>query len=162
MLRRLGIRRRGDGSDNPSLLLPNGSRIVGLPGVEDTVRGYSAVSLLLIDEAARVDDAMYLALRPMLAVGRGDLWLMSTPWGKRGFFHEAWEYGGEKWFRMSVPATDCPRIPADFLEEERQAMGANWFEQEYLCGFVNSGASMFGRDDVEAAIDAEIVPLVFH
>ena len=30
----------------------------------------------------------------MLAVGDGDLWLMSTPCGKRGFFYEAWEHGG--------------------------------------------------------------------
>jgi hypothetical protein len=53
-----------------SLLFPNGSRIVGLPGIEVTVRGFSAVSLLLIDEASRVDDAMYKALHPMLAVGQ--------------------------------------------------------------------------------------------
>jgi hypothetical protein len=61
------------------LALPNGSRIVGLPGVEGTVRGFSAVSLLLIDEASRVSGATYKSLRPMLAVGNGDLWLMSTP-----------------------------------------------------------------------------------
>ena len=70
MVRKLGIRPRGDGDNAISLLLPNGSRIVGLPGMEETVRGFSAVSLLLIDEAARVEDAMYKALRPMLAVGR--------------------------------------------------------------------------------------------
>jgi hypothetical protein len=29
---------------------------------------------------------MYKSLRPTLAVGNGDLWLMSTPYGKRGFF----------------------------------------------------------------------------
>ena len=44
---------------------------MGLPGTEATVRGFSAVSLLLIDEAARVEDAMYKSLRPMLAVGDG-------------------------------------------------------------------------------------------
>ena len=80
----LRITPRGDGDNETSLLLPNGSRIVGLPGMEATVRGFSAVSLMLIDEASRVDDAMYKALRPMLAVGQGDLWLMSTPCGKRG------------------------------------------------------------------------------
>ena len=58
---RLGIRPRGDGDNTISLELPNGSRIVGLPGTEATVRGFSNVSLLLIDEAARVDDAMYKA-----------------------------------------------------------------------------------------------------
>jgi len=161
MLRKLGIRPRGDGGGDPSVLLPNGSRIVGLPGVESTVRCFSAVSLLLIDEAARVDDAMYLALRPMLAVGRGDLWLMSTPNGKKGFFHDAWEHGGDAWFRMSVPATKCPRIEKDFLEEERRTMGPVWFEQEYLCGFVDNGTSVFGRDLVEAALDESIEPLRF-
>jgi hypothetical protein len=73
MVMRLGIRPRGGGDNETSLLFPNGSRIVGLPGIEGTVRGFSAVSLLLIDEAARVEDAMYKALRPMLAVGDGDL-----------------------------------------------------------------------------------------
>jgi hypothetical protein len=87
-VRALGIRPRGDGDNTVSLLLPNGSRLVGLPGKEATVRGFSAVSLMLIDEAARVPDDMYKAVRPMLAVGSGDLWLMSTPNGKRGFFYE--------------------------------------------------------------------------
>jgi hypothetical protein len=161
MVTRLGIQPRGDGSGDISLVLPNGSRIIGLPGVEGTLRGYSAVSLLLIDEAARVADATYLALRPMLAVGRGDLWLMSTPFGKNGFFHEAWEYGGDEWFRMSVPATECPRIEKDFLEGERKAMGTAWFEQEFLCSFVENGTTMFGRDAVEAALDDDVEPLIF-
>ena len=52
--RKLGIRPKGDGDNEISLELPNGSRIVGLPGTEATVRGFSAVSLLLVDEAARV------------------------------------------------------------------------------------------------------------
>ncbi|MDQ1473009.1 MAG: hypothetical protein QOJ99_4489 [Bryobacterales bacterium] len=63
-LRQLGIKPVGDGDNETSLQLPNGSRIVGLPGTESTIRGFSSVSLLLIDEAARVTDAMYKALRP--------------------------------------------------------------------------------------------------
>jgi hypothetical protein len=74
MVSMLDIRPRGDGDNDVSLLFPNGSRIVGLPGIEGKVRGFSAVSMLLIDEASRVDEAMYRALRPMLAVGNGDLW----------------------------------------------------------------------------------------
>ena len=50
----LGIVPKGDGDNAISLQLPNRSRIVGLPGSEATVRGFSAVSLLLIDEASRV------------------------------------------------------------------------------------------------------------
>src|ERR1700681_4563545 len=84
--RKLEIRPRGDGDKEISLLFPNGARIVGLPGTEATVRGFSRVSLMLIDEAARVSDELYLAMRPLLAIGGGDLWVMSTPFGQRGFF----------------------------------------------------------------------------
>jgi len=63
--RRLGIRPRGDGDNSISLLFPNRSRIVGLPGTEGTVRGFSAVSLMLIDESSRVPDDLYRAVRPM-------------------------------------------------------------------------------------------------
>ncbi len=122
-LTQAGREAAGDGDNALSLALPNGSRIVGLPGTEATVRGFSAVSMLLIDEAARVEDAVYKSLRPMLAVGNGDLWLMSTPWGQRGFFYEAWTHGGDAWERHSAAATECPRIRAEFLEEERREMG---------------------------------------
>jgi hypothetical protein len=154
-----GAKLRGDGDNKLSLLLPNGSRIVGLPGLDGTVRGFSAVSMLLIDEASRVPDSMYRALRPMLAVSNGDLWLMSTPHGRLGFFYEAWEYGGADWFRVFGPATECPRIPPDFLERERGLMGAAAFRQEYLGEFIDCGNSVFGRDLVEAALDDNIEPL---
>ena len=122
-MRRLGMRARGDGHNELSIAFPNGSRIVGLPENETTIRGFSAVSLLLIDEASRVKDEIYRAMRPTLAVDDGDLWLMSTPNGKRGFFWEEWERGGEEWERISVPATECPRISARVLEEERANAG---------------------------------------
>ncbi len=154
-LLRLGIRRRGDGDNANSLALPNGSRIVGLPGVEGTVRGFSSVSLLLIDEAARVRDATYKSLRPMLAVGNGDLWLMSTPNGKQGFFYETWTHGGAEWERHSVRATECERISAPFLEEERRELGPTWFAQEYLCEFTDNGANWFPRELVEGALSGD-------
>jgi Terminase large subunit, T4likevirus-type, N-terminal len=162
MVVKLGFAPRGDGDNAISLLFPNGSRIVGLPSTEGTVRGFSAVSLLLIDEAARVEDAAYKALRPSLAVGDGDLWLMSTPYGKRGFFYETWEHGSADWKRVSVAATECPRIPASFLEEERSELGALWFQQEYLCEFVDNGTEVFGRALVEEALDDDLEPLLDH
>src|SRR5215207_9737335 len=54
-----------------------GSRIVVLPGKEATVRGFSAVSLLIVDEAARVRDDLYQSIRPMLAVSGGRIVLLS-------------------------------------------------------------------------------------
>ncbi|HEX4275746.1 MAG TPA: terminase family protein [Bryobacteraceae bacterium] len=160
MLARLGIRKRGaPGATDISLMLPNGSRIVGLPGIEATARGFSAVSLLVIDEAARVEDAAYKTLRPMLATVNGGVWLLSTPFGKRGFFWEEWAHGGEDWFRMSVPATECTRISREWLEKERRSMGPTWFQQEYMCAFLDNGAAVFGRDLVEAAFDEGVEEL---
>ncbi len=159
VVRELGLRVRGDGDNAASLLLPNGSRIVGLPGREATVRGFSAVSLIVIDEAARVPDEMYLALRPMLAVGEGDLWMMSTPCGQRGFFHDTWVDGSDEWMRVSVPATECQRISARFLEGERREMDEATFAQEYLCEFTRHDADVFARELVEAAVDETAEPL---
>src|SRR3712207_7257735 len=54
-----------------SLELENESRIVTLPGTEKTIRGFSGAVLLLVDEASRVNDGLYYAVRPMLAVSEG-------------------------------------------------------------------------------------------
>lgn len=152
---RMGIRPKGDGHNEMSLALPNGSRVVGLPGNEATVRGFSAVSLLLIDEASRVPDALYHALRPMLAVSDGALWLMSTPHGKAGFFHEEWEHGGPGWERVRATGWDCPRIQRAFLEEERVSMGERMFRQEYLCEFEDTSSTLFSETLIQQAMTTE-------
>jgi hypothetical protein len=155
---RLKIPIRGDGDNQVSLQLPNGSRLVGIPGKEETVRGFSAVGLLLIDEAARVSDEMYNSVTPMLAVGDGHLWLMSTPHGKRGFYYEAWSKGAN-WTRISVKATDCQRISKAFLEEQRKSMGDRWYRQEYGCEFVESDDQLIRDDFIDRAIRSDVKPL---
>ena len=144
----LGVRPKGDGHNQISLAFPNGSRMVGLPGNDATVRGFSAVSLLLVDEASRVSEDLYRAVRPMLAVSGGTLWLMSTPWGKRGFFWDAWRDAGGEWERVQVTARQCPRIDKKFLDEEERAMGERWFRQEYLCEFTEQEGAMFSEEDL--------------
>lgn len=160
-LRKMKLAPRGDGDNDMSLLLSNGSRIVGVPGKAATVRGFSAVSLLLVDEAARVDDEMYLAVRPMIAVSEGTLWLMSTPFGKRGFFHEVWTAGGPEWERVRVTAEECSRIRQQFLEEERRTMAERWYQQEYECEFVDAVDGVFDGALVKKAITRKVKPLKF-
>lgn len=159
MLVRMGIERRGDGDNAVSLLLPNGSRIVGLPGTDATSRGFSSAAMVLIDEASRVDDAMFASMLPTLVASNGDLWLMSTPYGKRGFFYEMWEHGGDEWMRMRAPVTECPRISKESVERQRSMMTAAWFAQEYMCTFVDGTSGVFDRDVVEGAIDEDEDPL---
>jgi hypothetical protein len=155
-MRKLSLRVRGDGDNDVSLLFPNLSRIVGLPGKERTIRGFSKVSLLLIDEAARVEDELYDAVRPMLAVSDGDLWLMSTPYGRRGFFYETWVNGDREWLRVEAPATECPRIKASFLEREKRTMGERKFRQEFGCEFVGDDESLFDEDLIRSLIREDI------
>ncbi len=147
-----GFRRRSDGVHELSYVLPNGSRVLGIPGTDATVRGYSAASLVIVDEAARVEDSLYKSLRPMLAASNGDLMLLSTPFGERGFFFREWMQGGEQWTRMSVAAVECARIRAEFLAEEMQSLGQDWFAQEYLCSFVAMSNQAFRRQWMETAV----------
>ncbi len=133
-----------------SLTLENGSRVVSLPGTEATIRAYSAVRLLLVDEAARVPDDVIAAVRPMLAVSGGQLIALSTPFGRRGWWYEAWEHGGPTWQRVRIPATDCPRISPAFLAEEKAALGEWFYMQEYECTFGDAQAAAFTSAEIEA------------
>lgn len=149
----LGIKTRGDGVNRHSKVLPNGSRIVALPAKEGTVRGFSAVSMLVVDEASRVPDEIYDALLPSLAVANGDVILLSTPEGKRGEFCRAMTEG-ERWLRHTGPVTECERIPAEFLERERKR-GDKHYRQEYLCEFVETGTYLLEEIVVKRAFTPE-------
>lgn len=141
-----------------SATLDNGSRVVSLPSSEATIRGYSGVDLLIEDEAARVPDDLFVATRPMLATSNGRHVLMSTPWGMRGHFFDAWQQGAP-WEIVKVDAYDCPRISREFLEEERRVLGDLWFRSEYLCEFTDTVDNVFRFDDVARAITDDVTPL---
>ena len=138
--------------------LKNGSRIVALPGTEETVRGFSGVRLLVVDEAARVDDPLYYAIRPMLAISGGRMVCLTTPFGKRGFFYNEWT-GDRPWDRVKVTASECPRISEKFLGEERASLGERWYQQEYECSFEENDDGVFRSDDILAALDPRLTPL---
>jgi hypothetical protein len=142
-----------------SLQMTNGSRIVSLPAKESNVRGFSGPSLIIEDESARVTDDLYLALRPMLAISQGQHILMSTPWGKRGHFYEAWENGGNLWERIKITAAECSRISPDFLREEQRTMPANWFASEYEGVFTDAIMQVFASDLIAQAINYDLEPL---
>lgn len=143
-----------------TLTLANGSRIVSLPGKEGTIRGFSGVALLIVDEASRVPDELYQAVRPMLAVSGGRLVLLSTPFGTRGFFHHEWTEG-RSFRRVMVTADECPRISPAFLEAERAAIGDWWYRQEYGCEFVANEDQVFELDTIRRAFRSE-VPALFE
>lgn len=158
-LKRLGSEAVAMETDNAlSVRLSNGSEIHSLPGKSGTVRGFSAVRLVIVDEAAFVADDLYTAVSPMLAVSGGRLILLSTPFGKRGFLYDQWENGGGDWERIMVTADQCLRIPPDFLAAERRKLGI-LYDQEYGCAFLDVQRAVFRHDDVARAITDEVRPL---
>ena len=148
----LGIRTRGDRVNAGAMVLPNGSRIVALPGVEGTTRGFSAVSMLIVEEAARVEDAVYLALLPSVAVTDGDVILLSTPKGRRGFFYREVAAGNTADSLVHTgPVTECKRISEAFLAKQREK-GEAYYRQEFLCEFVETGRFLMDESLIKGMV----------
>src|SRR5829696_5367438 len=141
-----------------SLELANKSRIVTLPGSEKTIRGFSDAALLLLDEASRVEDELYYAIRPMLAVSGGSLIMLTRPYGRRGAFYEEW-ISSHGWERYRVPASQCPRMSEEFLAEERADLPPFIFDQEYNCVFTETEDQVFSADLVDRAVTEDVQPL---
>ena len=132
---------------------PNGSRIIGLPGDADTVRGIARVRMVLVDEAARCSDDIYTAVRPMLAVHpRGQLIGLTTGAAKQGWFYEGW-VGDAGFEKLQVTTDMCPRLTPEFLESERRALGETAYRCEYGLEFL---------DNLEAAFDTELINGIFN
>jgi hypothetical protein len=74
----------------------------------------------------------------------------STPRGKRGFFWDIWKTQGEQWAKFSVTADQCPRISKDFLDQQLELLGQEWFEQEYFCRFLEISGTLFSDDIINA------------
>jgi hypothetical protein len=150
---RMGVRVKGDGTNPRAVVFPNGSSIIPLPGRADAVRGFTA-NLLIIDEAARVADEVFTVATPMLAATDGDLWLLSTPKGKRGFFYEIWsgpDSAAEPWTRVEGKASTEGRVTKGFLAHEgRRKTGAE-FDAEYECQFGGLGRQVFADEWIERA-----------
>jgi hypothetical protein len=105
--------------------------------------------LALIDEAARVDDSIFPAISPMLAVSRGRLLLLSTPFGRRGSFYGFWISGDPRWERIRARASECPRIASRYLAEQRAILGPRAYAQEYESEFVEFGDQVFSSDSIK-------------
>ncbi len=157
----------------------NGSRIRAFTANPTSVRGYSAPTMIIFDEAAYVEDELYLTVRPMLTDNEDcELILLSTPNGRRGFFYDTWVDGDpDVWKKVQVDVLDIlgdhpdfslkqrdlseqgvdlflsERHTKEFLEEELRVMGERWYRQEYGGEFLDMEGAVFRFDDVLAAFE---------
>jgi hypothetical protein len=159
----LGRPIKPEGLTTKTMTLANGSRVVCLPGGTsgDTLRGFSAVDLLVTDESAYLEDSVMAAVRPVLAVSGGAILALGTPAGQRGWFFEAWANAGDEWDRVSVSAEDNPRVDRAFLANERAVLGDEIYGQEYRAEWLGIGADqVFHPDDIKRAFKRGIKPSV--
>jgi hypothetical protein len=113
----------------------NRSRIIALPGREETIRSFQGVQLLILDEAARIPDELYSSVSPMTGASGGRTICLSTPFGQRGFFWREWHNQEVAWTRFRIPWQMCARLTPAFIDNERRKFGEAWIRQEYECSF---------------------------
>ena len=140
-------------SEKPTLtriMLTNGSRIYSLPAGRTGyfIRGFT-IDLLIADEAAYIPETVWTAVTPMIAVSRkmrgmGNLILISTPFGKGGFYYDSFTDPDFRSFHVS--SEKCIRIPAEFLRKEKQRMTKTEYRQEYLGEFTEEWNQFFPTD----------------
>lgn len=129
------------------IILKNGSKIYSLPAGRTGyfIRGFT-VDLLIIDEAAYLPEIVYNACIPMLAVsrklrGKGHIILLSTPFGKGGYFYQSFTDDDFKSFHIS--SEDCKRIPKTFLKKEKDRLSKAEYRQEYQGEFTDEWNQFF-------------------
>ena len=124
------------------IILKNGSTIYCVPAGRSgySIRGYS-IDLLIADEAAFIGESVWLALTPMLAVTKGKIILLSTPFGKGGYYYEC--FGDSDFRQFHLSSVECPRIPNSFIEKEKKRMSKMEFAQEYLGNFIDEFRQYF-------------------
>ena len=112
-----------------------------------------SISLLLIDEAALIDnlEEMWGAVFPTLSTG-GRCIVNSTPRGVGQYFHTLWKEsvnGSNKFVPTKLMWDARPDRNKEWFESETRNMKIKKIAREYLCSFEQSGDTFFDGDTIE-------------
>ena len=134
-----------------SLRLKNGSKVQAKSSSPDAARS-EAVSLLLMDEAAFIDnvDDTFTAAQQTLATG-GQCMALSTPNGVGNWFHQTWEKaetGENSFVPIRLPWTVHPERDPEWREQQDRDLGPRMAGQECDCDFLASGDTVFEPEDM--------------
>jgi hypothetical protein len=141
------------------LELTNGSRVLALPGTDDSIRGLTVDAWIVADEASRLSNDLMAALRPMRARRpEARLAMLSTAWRRTDPFWMAWAGDDQSCIRLKATA-DTVHYDAKFLEQERSFLGEGVFQREYFGVPSGAQASPFTWELYERATQVH-VPLV--
>ncbi len=134
-----------------SLRLKNGSKVQAKSSSPDAARS-EAVSLLLMDEAAFIDNVeeTFTAAQQTLATG-GQCMALSTPNGIGNWFHLTWEKaetGENSFVPIRLPWTVHPERDQKWRDIQDQDLGPRMAGQECDCDFLSSGDTVFEPEDM--------------
>jgi hypothetical protein len=143
------------------LELDNGSRVLALPGSDESIRGLTVDGWIVADEAAQLKSDLIAAVRPMRArQPKTRLAMLSTAWSRTDPFWTAWVNEDPSWLRLKATAdVDATPFAPGFLEQERRELGEDNFKREYLGIPTGSHISPFTWELYERATRVH-VPLV--
>ncbi len=134
--------------------LNNGTKILCLPtGLSGSgIRGYT-VDLLIVDEAAFIDDAVFNSISPMIATRIKEgarMVLLSTPFGKENYFFRCFQ--DPSFTKFHISSEDCERIDKGFLEREKERMTKISYAQEYLGEFAEGQMQFFADELIKSVM----------
>jgi len=116
--------------------LKNGSTIHCLPAGDTGfgIMGFT-IDLLIADEAAWIPEEVWNSIIPALAITRGEIWLLSTPYVKEGYYYNC--FSDSKFTAFHTSSEDCPRKDQDFLDTQKKNLTKAQYHQMYLGEFVD-------------------------
>ena len=124
--------------------LDNGSRVLALPGSDDSIRGLTVNGWIIADEAARLSEELIAAVRPMRARRpEARFAMLSTAWSRTDPFWNVWSNGDRSWLRLKATADTVGLYDEAYLEQERLALGEIAFNREYMGVPGGGGVSPF-------------------
>jgi phage terminase large subunit len=109
---------------------------------------------VILDEYGDMHPAAWPeVIRPMLADRKGWAVFIGTPKGRNDFF-KVWEraQGRDDWFALLLKASESGLIDEAELEDQREGMTPEQFEQEFECNF---DAAVVGAYYGKEVVDAE-------
>ena len=133
------------GKDRPTktrIRLKNDSEILCLPAGDTGfgIMGFT-IDLLIADEAAFIPEEVWNSIIPALAITRGEIWLLSTPFVKDGYYYNC--FSDESFTAFHTSSEDCPRKDQAFLDRQKSVLTKAQYAQMYLGQFMDELRQFF-------------------
>lgn len=117
------------------------------------------VDVLVVDECAYMNDAVFVSATPMLLTTGGQIWLLSTPNSQQGYFFEAYTNRDMGFKTFHVSSEEVAELRSEpmrssmlaYLSRERARMTELEYAQQYLAQFLEEQGQFFSDGLISGA-----------